>query len=118
MKGKRVKQTGFVLSELLVSLSLIMMVSFTLVPIIFQLNMEQHILFQHREVQSQLHNELQTFSNTTPKEPSYFEKDIKINNTVVMIIFEKEDLLWKGCATWINVKYKKEKTCLYYYPSK
>mgnify|MGYP005850824387 CR=1 FL=1 len=118
LKGKRPKQNGFVLSELLVSFSLIMMVSFTLLPIILQLKVEQNILFQYREIQSQLHNELQSFSSTTSTESIYFKKELEINNAVVIITCEKEDKLWKGCATWNNVKTQKEKICQYYHPSK
>lgn len=109
------KQEGFILTELLASFSILMMISFTLVPIILQLSLEQNILFQKRDIQSFLHDELQIFSvNSISKQ--YVKKEKIHNNEEITLIFNKEGPLWKGSAIWDNVKNQPEEICLYYYP--
>ncbi|WP_112181302.1 MULTISPECIES: hypothetical protein [Paraliobacillus] len=109
------KQQGFVITELLASFSILMMISFTLVPIILQLSIEQNILFQKRDIQSFLHDELQSFSENSNSSQDT-QKDLVRNNKEVTLSFIKEDPLWKGCAIWNNVKNQTEEICLYYYP--
>ncbi len=111
----RNKQQGFILTELLASFSILMMISFTLVPIILQLSIEQNILFQKRDIQSFLHDELQIFSANSISNQNV-KKERIYNNEEVTLIFRKEGPLWKGCAIWDNVKNQSEEVCLYYYP--
>lgn len=113
---KNKKQDGFVLTELLASFSILMMISFTLIPIILQLTIEQDILFQKRDIQSYLHDELLDFSMNTEIKKQIIRKESERNNKQITITFSREHPLWKGCARWKNAKNQTEKTCLYHYP--
>ncbi|MCZ0704066.1 type II secretory pathway pseudopilin PulG [Natronobacillus azotifigens] len=105
-------QKGIVLLELLAAFSLILLILFTLIPILVQINIERNILQERREIQSTLHNELQLH---TPE--SYNNKVIEVNHTNVTLVFESTTPLLKGSAHWTNVRGKQEEIILYYYPS-
>ncbi|GAA5415496.1 hypothetical protein Pryu01_00520 [Paraliobacillus ryukyuensis] len=102
------KQNGFILSELIVTFSIIMMIAFTIVPVFYQLSTEHSLLQNRVEIQSLLHDQLlnQSFQSSTTE----------INHTFVEFTYTFEEPLWKGCAQWSNGKNNKESVCLYYYP--
>lgn len=109
-------QRGIILLELLVAFSMLVMILFTLIPILVQIKLEENDLQQQREIQSFLHDELQLLSATLPFEQSPYITEININNSTITFTFEEDSPLLKGSAEWENEKYVQKKISLYYFP--
>ncbi|WP_226035031.1 hypothetical protein [Aquibacillus saliphilus] len=105
---------GYFLIEALASLSIVLTITFTFIPILNQIKLEEHILSQRRSIQSTLHDELQLYIWKTFKLPVNHE--MKVNKRQVTFTFTKEDNLVKGCAEWNNEKDILENFCLYGFP--
>lgn len=107
-------KNGFIFSEIVVSLSIIFTLIFTLTPIFYQLHTERLNLYYRRTIQSLLHDQLIQIDSNDKKMPSINKK---VKQTSVDLYFTLDDPLWKGCAEWENAKKKNEKLCLFYYSS-
>lgn len=108
------QQNGFVLTEVIVAFSLIIILSTTIIPIFYQIGTEQKNLYNKREIQSHLHDQLIINANIDSTANIY--KTINVKQTKVRITLSFEEPLWKGCANWIDAKQKNEEICLFYYP--
>lgn len=107
---------GFTLVESLATLSIFLMITLTIVPILYQITLEEEVLKQRRMVQSFLHDELlDTIASSIPIEfPISFNKRVN-NGPEITFEFVTENNLLKGCANWNNVKKIQETICLYGY---
>ena len=108
---------GFSLIEVIAAFSILLTILITFVPIAYQLKLEENILSNRRNIQSVLHDQLQTylFSSNTSSFPTH--TNLIIDNREVYITFMNENQWIKGCANWENAKQNKENFCLYGYPS-
>ncbi|WP_182199562.1 type II secretion system protein [Paraliobacillus salinarum] len=108
------QQKGFVLTEVIIAFSLIIILSTSVIPIFYQIGIEQKNLYDKREIQSHLHDQL--IINASNDSTANIYKTIKVKQTEVRITLSFEEPLWKGCANWIDAKNKNEEICLFYYP--
>lgn len=107
------KQEGMIMLELLTTFGFILVILFTLLPILLQIRLEQNVLMQQRLIQSALHDEIQLHS-TTVNPPTH--KVLKLENITVSFKFYNDlDPIIKGRATWINAKGEEDQLSLYYY---
>lgn len=105
---------GFTLIETLVSLSIVMVILTTFLPINTLLLQHQKDLSNKRIISSLLHDELQKVIYTKRKIPSK-PKRKELEGIEVTIEFMAENKLIKGCARWDNIKNEREKVCLFGY---
>lgn len=103
---------GFTLIESLVAMSIVMMLVVTIVPIDILIKQERKTLQDKRAIVLTLHDYLQQM--TWENDMLYDEQQI-INGVTVYFDYSLENQLIKGCASWDNVKQRKEKYCLYGY---
>lgn len=106
-------KSGFILLETLISVSLIFLVVFTVVPIVTTVNTERQILKERILVTSMLHDEIQEiFTSDYNSLPQPYEKDFK--EIILSFSFTRvEQHIFKGCVEWINKKNMLEEVCLY-----
>jgi len=110
------KNNGFSLIEVLVAFSMVIMLVFTILPIITLIRQEEVILSDRRHISNRLHDELQPILwNADPLNYTYTQS---IRSYSVEFIFENEDQYIKGCAYWKNIKDREEKICLYGFKEK
>lgn len=106
------EKNGFSLIEVMISASILLGAVALFIPIISQVQMEQHILSERRLIANQLHSEIQYYIRTEEKLlPSGFYK--QSSHTEIYFYFMKEDNFIKGCAQWQNAKKREENLCLY-----
>jgi len=106
---------GFTLIEVLVAKSIIITLLLTFIPIYSTITYEQHILETRLLATSTLHDELMLYEKDERKEKSF---TTNVNNESVTIRFTNQSKYIKGCATWTNIKKRKEEICLYGYNEK
>lgn len=110
---------GYTLIEVLVASSLLFIMISIIIPISMLLKYEQSVLKDRRFIASYLHDELQLFLwNNQQSPPVSYTKNR--NEKVIYLRFEykKNQDMIEGCATWENVKQRKEEICIYGYPEK
>lgn len=105
------KINGFSFIEVLAAFSIVMMLAFTILPIISLLIQEETILSDRRIISNRLHDELQSVIWTADPYPSSISRTIRSRH--VEFTFMKEKQFIKGCGYWINIKEREEKVCLY-----
>lgn len=109
------RNKGFTLIEVLVAKSIIITLLLTFIPIYSTITYEQHVLKTRLLATSTLHDELLLYTNDAVKEQTYTKK---VNNQSVTIHFTNQTKFVKSCATWTNIKKRKEEICLYGYIEK
>lgn len=104
--------TGFTLIETLIAFSIVLIAIATILPITSLLTYEREILHERRLLISKLHDHMQPFiwDDNQLTNQTYEEQ---VNTTRVVYRVSQEDDLIKGCVSWINVKEREEKHCLY-----
>lgn len=105
---------GFTFTEALVALNIVLVIIFTVAPIINLIHFEREILYDRRAISSQLHDHLQTVIYANDLLP--YEQSEKINNIFVTMTFKIESEYIEACAYWENIKEREEQICLYGLP--
>lgn len=82
------------------------------VPAIIMIETEKHVLLDRRQISNLLHDELQIKLIDRPNYQAQIYH-VKHNNLEITYQFESEQGLFKGCATWENIKKKNEDICFY-----
>ncbi|WP_138415809.1 hypothetical protein [Aquibacillus sediminis] len=108
-------EEGFLMVEVLASFMIVTTITLTLIPIVYQLRLEEQILAEQREIVYRLHDELQPllFESVNKSFPINFVKNIDGNP--VSFSFSLENKLIKGCADWTDAKQNSKTFCLYGY---
>ncbi|MDC3415510.1 hypothetical protein [Aquibacillus salsiterrae] len=109
---------GFLLTEVLVCLSIFSIIIFTLIPIIKQVRMDEYQLSLKREIELELHDQLQYYlwAYRDITLPITISKKVKMKEAYFTI--NQRDNLLEGCVEWQNEDKTTKRTCLYGYPSK
>lgn len=102
---------GFFTVEAIASYTIFLTILLTLVPIIYQVKVDQETLSQRRYAQTALQDELleHLYSSEAKDTVVYMDNQ---ESTVTFHFKNTADLV-QGCATWLNAKKKKEEFCLY-----
>ncbi|MFS0672804.1 type II secretion system protein [Ornithinibacillus sp. 179-J 7C1 HS] len=103
--------SGFSITEVLVSLAILIVLSITLVPLSSFVSYEREILSHKRVITYQLYDELQTviWNGMTS---SQFKRNVEhIEVTFGFTLLESNII--QGCAKWTNIKNREEEICLY-----
>ncbi|MFD2046053.1 prepilin-type N-terminal cleavage/methylation domain-containing protein [Ornithinibacillus salinisoli] len=109
------KNDGFSFIEVLISLSIVLLIISTVVPINSLVDKERTTLKERRVISLRLHDELQLI--LWDKDVQYPKaKEILIDNTSYQFLFSKENNYLKGCVEWKNAKKQADKLCLYGLP--
>jgi len=105
------KSKGFSVIEVLVAFSIVMMLVFTILPIVTLIRQEETILSDRRYISNRLHDKFQSIIWGTSSFDPIHEEVIRSNR--VEFTFENHHLTIKGCAHWENIKERDEKVCLH-----
>ncbi|WP_182858763.1 type II secretion system protein [Oceanobacillus picturae] len=110
---------GFTLIEVLITVSILLGVVITVIPLLQLLILEGETLTDRRYMNQELFDELQPFlwSSGRPL-PQSQHTTFQSNGMKAVYHFTQERELIKGCVEWTNVKEKRETICLYGVPRK
>src|SRR5690625_2586591 len=109
------KSNGFIWIETLVSLSIVMLLATTIIPIYTTLQQEKRILHDRSLISLYLYDELQREILEEHHDEIRMEQ-VNISDRIVTIQFTLENEYIKGCVSWENVKERTENLCLYGIP--
>ncbi|ASK63204.1 hypothetical protein CFK37_14130 [Virgibacillus phasianinus] len=104
---------GFTLIEVLAAFSITTMLIITVLPLSIQIKTEQQLLADRLAIVTMLYDELQRhiwYEDTNLSLYKPYKKE------QLAFTFNPTNDYLQGCVEWINVKKKKEKSCLYGYP--
>lgn len=108
---QKYKQSGFYLTETLISLQIFFISLLTLLPIQHQLLLEKQTLQEKDKVIYFLADKMNQAVIHPPEKQIYiFEEVIQ---SPVTITYTTTDSLLKGCVNWVNAKNDKDKLCLF-----
>lgn len=105
---------GFTFVEALVAFHIVLVIVFTVAPIVNIVYFEREVLFDRRTISSKLHDELQTYIYNGKQLP--MKRSRTINNLTVTIQMTFENEFIQACANWKNVKEREENICFYGLP--
>ncbi|UFT97769.1 hypothetical protein KO561_11095 [Radiobacillus kanasensis] len=103
---------GFSLVETFASLSLLLLLITTSLPLLIHVKQQEVVLSDRRHIQSSLHDELISMlhlSNSTI--PTEYERTIQDRTVTFTFSIEKKNI--KGCVQWQNANEQTENFCLY-----
>lgn len=106
--------SGFTFVEALVAFKIILIVIFTVAPVVNIIHFEREILYERRMISSKLQEDLQEYIYQ-PENLPYVQSQ-RINNQLVNIQINMKLNYIKACAFWLNLKQREEKVCLYGLP--
>lgn len=105
---------GFTFTEALVALNIVLVIVFTVAPIIYTIHFERQILYDRRTISSKLHDDIQAYVYGDVQLPDDYVKTI--NDIPVQVKIKTNNNYIKGCADWKNIKQREEEICLYGLP--
>lgn len=102
---------GFIWIETLISLSIVILLATTIIPIYMTVQQEKRVLHDRTVISFYLYNELNRvlFEENNDE----WTETVNIANRTVELTFEEEMEYVKGCVSWQNVKRRMENLCLY-----
>lgn len=102
---------GFIWIETLISLSIVILLATTIIPIYMTVQQEKRVLHDRTVISFYLYNELNRvlFEENNDE----WTETVNIANRTVELTFEEEMEYVKGCVSWQNVKSRTENLCLY-----
>ncbi|MEN2464972.1 prepilin-type N-terminal cleavage/methylation domain-containing protein [Ornithinibacillus sp. JPR2-1] len=102
---------GFTMTEALVSLAVLIVISTALLPLTSFISLEREALSLKRAITYHLHDELQSVLWYGVPADTYYEsiEQVEIEMTFTVM----EDDIIQGCANWININNRQEEVCLY-----
>lgn len=102
---------GFTITEALVSLAVLIIISTALLPLTSFISLEREALSLKRAVTYHLHDELQSALWYGVPSDTYYESmgQVEIGFTFTVM----EDDIIQGCANWTNINKRQEEVCLY-----
>lgn len=102
---------GFIWIETLISLSIVILLATTIIPIYMTVQQEKRVLHDRTVISFYLYNELNRvlFEENNDE----WTETVNIANRTVELTFEEEMEYVKGCVSWENVKRRMENLCLY-----
>ena len=110
---------GFTLIEVLITVSILLGVVITVIPLLQLLILEGETLTDRRYMNQELFDELQPFLWSPGRPlPQSQHTTFQSNGMKAVYHFTQERELIKGCVEWTNVKEKRETICLYGVPRK
>jgi prepilin-type N-terminal cleavage/methylation domain-containing protein len=110
---------GFTLIEVLITVSILLGVVITVIPLLQLLRLEGETLKDRRYMNQELFDELQSFLWSPGRPlPQSHHTTFQGNGMIAVYHFTLERDLIKGCVEWTNVKEKRETICLYGVPKK
>lgn len=107
------KSNGFILIDSLFSFSLVLLLVFSLTPILSIIQKERHNLSEKMKVASLLHDELQDFIlQENPELPKSYTVFLKEKEIHIHLQNYKSPFI-KGCASWLNLAKREDEICFY-----